>query len=106
MSLPAVPAGLPMPAERKEIMTKERGPGNSRTPDRLGGPSPTTLSITELSRRTSVPSSAIRYYESIGLLAPVRRTKAGYRLYDHEAEGRIQFIRMAQAAGLTLDDVR
>jgi DNA-binding transcriptional MerR regulator len=64
------------------------------------------LTITDLSRATGVPSSALRFYESIGLLASRRRTSGGYRLFDPDAADRVRFIRMAQDAGLTLDDVR
>ncbi len=64
------------------------------------------LTITDLSRATDVRSSALRFYESIGLLGSTRRTKAGYRLYDDDAADRVRFIRMAQDAGLKLDDVR
>jgi DNA-binding transcriptional MerR regulator len=62
--------------------------------------------ITQLSRATGVASSALRFYESIGLIGSQRRTKAGYRLFDDDAVDRVRFIRMAQAAGLTLDDVK
>ncbi len=64
------------------------------------------LTITDLSRATGARSSALRFYESVGLLASRRRTKAGYRLFDPDAVDRVRFIRMAQDAGLTLDDVR
>ncbi|MBA3845669.1 MAG: MerR family transcriptional regulator [Planctomycetes bacterium] len=64
------------------------------------------LTITDLSRATDVRSSALRFYEAIGLLGSTRRTKGGYRLYDDDAADRVRFIRMAQEAGLKLDDVR
>ncbi|HYE07961.1 MAG TPA: MerR family transcriptional regulator [Planctomycetota bacterium] len=64
------------------------------------------LTITDLSRATKVRASALRFYESIGLLGAARRTKAGYRLFDDDAVDRVRFIRMAQEAGLKLDDVR
>jgi DNA-binding transcriptional MerR regulator len=64
------------------------------------------ITITALARATNVASSALRYYEAEGLIAPLKRTKAGYRLYDAEARDRVLFIRMAQDAGLTLDDIR
>ena len=37
----------------------------------------TSYTIGETSRRTGFSSSALRYYEDIGLLAPSSRTKAG-----------------------------
>lgn len=88
-------------------MSRGRGPGDSRAPrpsPPREGPAP--LSITALARRSGVASSALRYYESIGLLAPESRTRAGYRLYAADAADRVAFIRLAQEAGLTLEDVR
>lgn len=64
------------------------------------------ITITELSRATGVRSSALRFYERIGLLEPLRRTKAGYRQYPDDAPDRVHFIHMAQEAGLTLEDIR
>lgn len=64
------------------------------------------LTITDLSRATKVRSSALRFYEKLGLLEPLRRTKAGYRQYPDDAPDRVQFIHMAQDAGLTLEDIR
>src|SRR6266446_971373 len=43
------------------------------------------VAITELSKATGFPSSALRYYERIGLLSPVGRSSGGYRLYDARA---------------------
>jgi DNA-binding transcriptional MerR regulator len=92
-------------AVRERSVSRVPGPGHAGARDAPRAATG-TVTITALSRATAVPSSALRYYESIGLLAPARRTPAGYRLYDHEAEGRVRFIRLAQASGLTLDDVR
>ncbi len=42
------------------------------------------LFVSELSRRSGVPATTLRYYGQVGLL-PSRRTKSGYRVYDeHE----------------------
>lgn len=65
-----------------------------------------TMTITQVSQATNIPSSALRYYESIGLLSSAGRTKAGYRLYPGGTPERIRMLRAAQAAGLTLDDIR
>jgi DNA-binding transcriptional MerR regulator len=50
--------------------------------------------------------STIRYYESVGLVAPPPRSAAGYRDYPDEVLGRLQFIRDAQASGLTLAEIQ
>ena len=52
------------------------------------------------------PPKTIRYYESIGLLDLPARTASGYRAYEPDASGRLGFIRAAQAAGLTLGEIR
>ena len=45
----------------------------------------TTFQIAEVAQRSGFTPATLRYYEDIGLLAPTRRTDAGYRLYDDEA---------------------
>jgi MerR family copper efflux transcriptional regulator len=62
--------------------------------------------IGELARKAGISAKAIRYYEQIGVLAPPDRTSSGYRDYDHSAVGRLAFVRAAQAAGLTLGEIR
>lgn len=64
------------------------------------------MRIGELSRRSGVPATALRYYEQVGLLPSPMRTESGYRSYGAEAIDRLVFIRAAQAVGLTLAEVR
>ena len=64
------------------------------------------LRIGDLARRAGVATSALRFYEEAGLLAPSRRTEAGYRVYDQAATGRLEFIRRARALGLSLAEIR
>ena len=61
--------------------------------------------ISALARQTGLRPSAIRYYESIGLLAPPPR-RSGQRSYDARALRQLAVIRRAQDAGFTLDEVR
>ena len=63
------------------------------------------MRIGELADTADVSAKTIRYYESIGLLAEPARTSSGYRDYDDRAVDRLQFIRQAQASGLTLAEV-
>lgn len=63
------------------------------------------LTIGQLARAGDTSPDALRYYERRGLLAPARRSAAGYRLYDRSAVERLDFIRKAQALGLKLDQV-
>lgn len=62
------------------------------------------MTIGEVARRAGIASSAIRYYESIGLLpAPTR--ESGQRRYDEAILGRLAFVDIAQQAGFTLSEV-
>jgi len=62
--------------------------------------------IGELAARCGVSRDTIRFYEREGLLPRPQRTPALYRVYGNEDEGRLLFIRQAQALGLTLGDIR
>jgi MerR family redox-sensitive transcriptional activator SoxR len=62
------------------------------------------LSIGELSARSGVATSALRYYEELGLLAS-ERTAGNQRRYPRAALRRVAFIRSAQRVGLTLEEI-
>jgi len=62
------------------------------------------LSIGELSARSGVAPSALRFYEEIGLLAS-ERTSGNQRRYPRHMLRRIAFIRAAQRVGLSLDEI-
>lgn len=64
------------------------------------------LTIGQLAKRVGLRTSALRYYEEQGLLAPIGRTESGYRLYTPEAEHTLRFIRRAQQLGFSLADIR
>jgi DNA-binding transcriptional MerR regulator len=64
------------------------------------------LKIGELATRCGVSRDTVRFYEREGLLPRPRRTASQYRVYGEDDEGRLLFIRQAQAIGLTLDDIR
>ena len=64
----------------------------------------TELTIGELSERSGVATSAIRYYEDLGLVAS-RRTTGNQRRYQRAMLRRLAFIRTAQRVGLTLDEI-
>ena len=63
------------------------------------------LFIGEVARRAGIRPSAIRYYESIGLLPEPERI-SGRRRYPVEIVRTLSIIGAAQRAGLSLDDVR
>ena len=63
------------------------------------------LTIGQLSERSGVAHSALRYYEDEGLLTS-ERTAGGQRRYHRDVLRRVVFIRVAQQVGLSLDEVR
>lgn len=62
------------------------------------------LAIGDVAARTGVSSSALRFYESCGLIASLR-SRGGQRRYTREVLRRVAFIRIAQQVGLSLEDV-
>ena len=64
------------------------------------------LKVSDVGRRTGLTRKALRLYESLGLVEPVDRTEAGYRLYDEEALRRIELISRAKVLGLTLAETK
>ena len=64
------------------------------------------MRIGELARRSGLAPSAVRYYEQVGLMPAAHRNRARYRVYAADAVDRLDFIRAAQAVGLTLAEVR
>jgi MerR family redox-sensitive transcriptional activator SoxR len=63
------------------------------------------MQIGELARRAGVQASAVRYYESIGLLAAERRV-GGRRVFGEDAAARLAVIALAKRLGFTLKEVR
>ncbi|WP_051939178.1 redox-sensitive transcriptional activator SoxR [Phaeacidiphilus oryzae] len=63
------------------------------------------LSIGELSARSGLAPSALRYYEELGLIHP-ERTAGGQRRYQRAELRRVAFVRAAQRVGLSLEEAR
>jgi MerR family redox-sensitive transcriptional activator SoxR len=62
------------------------------------------LTIGEVSRRSGVAASALRFYEERGLIAS-ERAGSGHRRYPRPVLRRIAFVVFAQRVGLTLDEI-
>ncbi|HEX7030639.1 MAG TPA: redox-sensitive transcriptional activator SoxR [Gammaproteobacteria bacterium] len=62
------------------------------------------ITIGELSARSGVAASALRYYEERGLIRSLR-TSSGHRRYPRHVLRRIAFVVFAQKVGLTLDEI-
>jgi len=66
------------------------------------------MSISQLARSAGVGVETVRYYQRRGLLAdprPARTGVSGIRHYGPDEARRLRFIRSAQAAGFTLEEI-
>ena len=72
-------------------------PGARSTVDGCGSPSSP--------RSAGVPTSTVRYYERVGLLALPARTSSGYRDYGDDAAARLLFITRARRMGLSCEQI-
>jgi MerR family redox-sensitive transcriptional activator SoxR len=63
------------------------------------------LTISQVARQIRLRSSAIRYYERIGLLPPAQRL-SGQRRYDPTVLYRLAIIQRARQLGFTLTEIR
>ena len=66
--------------------------------------SPKLLTIGEVSRRTGVATSAIRFYESIGLVES-ERTSGNQRRFQRAIIRRVAVVKAAQRAGIPLEEI-
>ena len=64
-----------------------------------------TLKIGEIAKKTGASVGTLRYYESLKLIAPVRRGENGYRYYRTEVIQQVRFIKQAQALGFSLTEI-
>lgn len=65
----------------------------------------TLLKVGELAKRTGKTVRAIRYYEELGLIETVQRTKGRFRLFDEAAVGRVQLIDKFHELGFSLEEI-
>ena len=63
------------------------------------------LRIGEVAKRSGVAASAIRFYESQGLL-PLPLRRSGRRVYDESALDRLRLIHFAKRAGFTVAEIK
>lgn len=64
------------------------------------------MKIGDLAAASGTTARTIRFYEQAGVLPAPGRTASGYRDYGSEVVDRLAFIRRAQAAGLSLREIR
>lgn len=61
------------------------------------------MTIAEVSKKYGLSADTLRYYERIGLIPPVPRTKGGVRDYGEESCGWIQLMKCMRAAGVQIE---
>ena len=61
------------------------------------------MTIAEASRKYGLTADTLRYYERIGLLPPVPRTKGGIRDYDEASCGWIELTKCLRSAGVQIE---
>lgn len=61
------------------------------------------MTIAEVSRKYNISADTLRYYERIGLIPPVPRTRGGLRDYGEESCGWIQLMKCMRAAGVQIE---
>jgi DNA-binding transcriptional MerR regulator len=66
-----------------------------------------SYSIREASALTGLPASTLRYYESIGVIAPVGRGESsGHRVYDEHDLDQLMWVACLAATGMSVNDMR
>ena len=63
------------------------------------------LPIGAVADSAGVAVSAVRYYDEIGVITATARV-GGKRRFDPDTVGRVSFIRRAQEAGFSLEEIR
>lgn len=63
------------------------------------------LSIGHVAERSGIAPSALRHYESLGLIAS-HRTAGGHRVFRRDVLRRLAAIRAGQRVGLSLEEIR
>ena len=61
------------------------------------------MTIAEVSRKYDISADTLRYYERIGLIPPVPRTRGGLRDSGEESCGWIQLMKCMRAAGVQIE---
>ncbi len=84
--------------EGSETMKRNLPPG-------FGAPTD-MLTVGKVAKSAAVSADTVRFYEKEGLLAPARKSAAGYRLYGPDTVRRLHFIKHAQDCGFSLAEVR
>lgn len=61
------------------------------------------MTIAEVSKKYDISPDTLRYYERIGLIPPVPRSKSSIRDYDEESCGWIELMKCMRGAGVQIE---
>lgn len=61
------------------------------------------MTITEVSKKYDISHDTLRYYERIGLIPAVKRTKGGMRDYTEKSCGWIELAKCMRSAGIPIE---
>lgn len=61
------------------------------------------MTITEVSKKYDISQDTLRYYERIGLIPAVNRTKGGMRVYTEESCAWIELAKCMRSAGIPIE---
>ena len=61
------------------------------------------MTIAETAKKYDISADTLRYYERIGLIPPVPRTRSGIRDYDESSCGWVEFTKCMRGAGLQIE---
>lgn len=66
-----------------------------------------SYTIREAAALTGLPASTLRYYESIGVIAPISRgASSGHRVYHEDDLDQLMWVACLAATGMSVSDMR
>ncbi|MEN0138482.1 MAG: MerR family transcriptional regulator [Rhodococcus sp. (in: high G+C Gram-positive bacteria)] len=68
---------------------------------------PRVYTIKDAAALTGLPASTLRYYESVGVIAPISRGESSrHRVYDEDDLGQLLAIACLAATGMSVNDMK
>ena len=61
------------------------------------------MTISEVSKKVNLSADTLRYYERIGLIPEINRSKSGIRNYTERDLNRIEFIKCFRNSGVSIE---
>jgi DNA-binding transcriptional MerR regulator len=62
--------------------------------------------VGRIASKFNLSRSTLRYYDSIGVLSPIKRGKGNYRMYSEEDCKRLEQISNYRQTGLSLQEIK